>query len=250
MSCGSTLARAAAEGHDVHLICATRGEEGEIVHPDIDPSIPKGPPRGELRQRELEDACTALGIHPPIFLDHHDSGFPIEVGLNNPDAFMNQDLLEVEQQLLPHFEELEPQVVVTFDPHGGYGHIDHLVIHRAASAAFWSAGALMQPAPRRLFYPARTIAQIEIRNATWDHPKDPAIYGLSPDSFAARLDNAAYRRQKVAAIAAHRSQFGPAERVAKMAEVWGEAFTSETFVLGGVRGGFPAGPVSDLFAGL
>jgi hypothetical protein len=54
----------------------------------------------------------------------------------------------------------------------------------------------------------------------------------------------------VAAIAAHRSQFGPAERVAKMAEVWGEAFTSETFVLGGVRGGFPARPVSDLFAGL
>ena len=66
-SCGGTLARAAAEGHDVHLICATRGEEGEINHPDIDTSITKGPPRGRLREAELEEALLQAR-HPPAGL--------------------------------------------------------------------------------------------------------------------------------------------------------------------------------------
>ena len=249
-SCGGTLARAAAEGHDAHLICATRGEEGEINHPDIDTSITKGPPRGRLREAELEEACYKLGIHPPVFLDYHDSGFPVEVGFDNPHAFMNQDLFEVEQQLLPYFAEIEPQVIITFDPHGGYGHIDHLMIHRAVSATFWSSGAVMQPAPRRLFYPAHTIAEMEARNANTEHPRDPRVYGFSPDSFAAVLDNSPYRDQKLAGIAAHRSQVGPRERWAPMVERWGERFTKEMFTLGGLRGGFPAEPVLDLFEGL
>ena len=68
-SCGGTLARYADEGHQVSLICATRGEEGEIVHPDIDSNrYPKGPERGLLRVAELEATCKALGIAPPIFL--------------------------------------------------------------------------------------------------------------------------------------------------------------------------------------
>lgn len=249
-SCGGTLARCAAEGHEVFLICATRGEEGEIVHPDIDPSIAKGPARGELREGELRDACAALGIHPPIFLDHHDSGFPIEVGRRNPKAFMNADLDAVEAQLLPHFAELRPDVVLTFDPHGGYGHIDHLMIHRAAGAAFWSAGARQQPAPRRLFYPGRTIAQVEAMNANWEHPRDPAIYGLSEDSFVAVIDIEDFKTHKIEGLAAHRSQMGPRERVDAMAERAPAMFSREAFVLGGLRGSFPEGPVSDLFAGL
>ena len=249
-SCGGTLARYAAQGIAVHLVCATRGEEGEINHPDIDPTIPKGPERGTLRQGELEDACRALGIESPTFLDYHDSGFPIEVGRQNPAAFMNADLALVERQLLKSIAAIRPEVMLTFDPHGGYGHIDHLMIHRAASAAFWAAGAVMRPAPRRLFFPARTIAQVEARNANWDHWKDPKIFGVSADSFAAIIENGAYAERKKTALAAHRSQVGSLERVEAMASTWGEGFTRETFILGGVRGTFPEAPVDDLFAGL
>jgi LmbE family N-acetylglucosaminyl deacetylase len=249
-SCGGTLAKAAAAGHDVHLICATRGEEGEIVHPDIPTSIAKGPPRGELREQELRDACAALGIHPPIFLDHHDSGFPIEVGLNNPDAFMNQDINEVEAQLLPHIAALKPEVIVTFDPHGGYPHIDHITIHRAAIQAFWSAGAVAQPAPQRLFFPMRTVAQVEARNAHSQYPLDAAIYGVSDDSLAAVIEIGDVAEAKKASLAAHRSQMGPRERIDAMAERAPELFESEQFVLGGLRGSFPGGPLDDLFAGL
>lgn len=249
-SCGGTLAKAAAAGHEVHLICATRGEEGEIVHPDIPTSIAKGPPRGELREQELRDACAALGIEAPIFLDHHDSGFPIEVGLNNPQAFMNQDVNGIERELLPHIGALAPEVIVTFDPHGGYPHIDHITIHRAAIQAFWSAGSVAQPAPQRLFFPMRTSAQVAARNALSEYPIDADIYGVSDDSLAVVVDIRDHAEAKVASLAAHRSQMGPRDRVDAMAARAPELFERETFVLGGLRGSFPAPPLDDLFAGL
>jgi N-acetyl-1-D-myo-inositol-2-amino-2-deoxy-alpha-D-glucopyranoside deacetylase len=254
-SCGGTLAKYAAEGHKVYLICATRGEEGEIIHPEIDAAkYPKGEARGQWREGELKDACTALGIEPPIFLNHQDSGFPIEVGMNNARAFMNQDVLAVERELLEHIRTIHPQVVITFDPHGMYGHIDHVVIHRAALAAFWSAGGIMQPAPRRLFYPMRSVAQVEHMKANVDsttiNTLDPKIFGVSSDSFAAILDITAYAEHKRKAILAHRSQVGVEANLEGMSRAWGEMFKREGFVLGGLRGSFPKMPVEDLLAGL
>lgn len=254
-TCGGTLAKAAAEGHNVTLICATRGEEGEIIHPDIDAeAYPKGDARGRLRTEELRTTCQALGIHPPIFLDHHDSGFPIEVGLNNPKAFMNQDLLVLERQLLPHLAELKPDVMISFDPHGGYPHIDHVTIHRAAIAAFWSAGGVTQPAPKRLFFPARSLEAMREAKArstsTTMADVDPELYGVSNNSFAAVIDITAFAEQKRAAIKAHRSQFGTAEKIEAMLKGRRDILAKESFVLGGLRGSFPEPPLTDLFAGL
>lgn len=254
-SCGGTLAKAAAEGHSVHLICATRGEEGEIVHPDIDAdAYPKGDARGRLRTEELTETCRVLGLRPPLFLDHHDSGFPIEVGLNNPKAFMNQDVLDLERQLLPYLAELNPDVLITFDPHGGYPHIDHITIHRAAIAAFWSAGSVVQPAPKRLFFPSRSLAAMREAKARSTSSTmtavDPEIYGVSEDSFAAVIDIKPYAEQKRKAIEAHRSQFGTEEKVRGMLEQRGDMLETERFVLGGLRGGFPEPPLADLFEGL
>lgn len=254
-ACGGTLARAASDGHDVHLVCATRGEEGEIVDPAIDAArYPKGDARGRLRERELQDACRALAIHEPIFLDHHDSGFPIEVGKANARAFMNQDLKVVERQLLDVIQELEPTVLVTFDPHGMYGHIDHIVAHRAANRAFWSAGGVMQPGPRRMFYPVRTIEQVRQaiagRPGTTTEHLIPEIEGVSADSLAATVDVRAHAEAKRRAIMAHASQVGPTDRVDAMLEANPDMLNLEAFVLGGLRGGFPATQINDLFAGL
>jgi N-acetyl-1-D-myo-inositol-2-amino-2-deoxy-alpha-D-glucopyranoside deacetylase len=254
-SCGGTLSRYAAEGHSVYLICTTRGEEGEIIHPEIDAErYPKGEARGKLREEELKEACTALGIQAPIFLNHQDSGFPIEVGLNNPKAFMNQDVLAIEQELLESISKIKPNVMITFDPHGMYGHIDHVVIHRAALAAFWSAGGVMQNAPQRLYYPMRSSAQVEHMKATMNsttiNTLDPKIYGVSPDSFAALLDVSAYAESKRKAILAHRSQVGVEANLEGMSKVWGDMFKQEGFVLGGLRGSFPKMPVTDLLEGM
>jgi N-acetyl-1-D-myo-inositol-2-amino-2-deoxy-alpha-D-glucopyranoside deacetylase len=80
---------------------------------------------------------------------------------------------------------------------------------------------------------------------------EPDIYGVSPDSFAATLDIAAFAKQKEAALRAHRSQTGPRSSFAGASEdAWRNFLVTETFILGGLRGSFPEMPVSDLFAGL
>jgi N-acetyl-1-D-myo-inositol-2-amino-2-deoxy-alpha-D-glucopyranoside deacetylase len=254
-ACGGTLAKYAAQGHDVFLICATRGEEGEIIHPEIEAKkYPKGTARGKLREGELTEACQALGIHPPIFLNHADSGFPIEVGLNNPKAFMNQDIFSLEKELLEHITKLNPDILITFDPHGMYGHIDHITIHRAALAAFWSAGGVLKEPPQRLFYPARSIEQIRHMKANIDsttlNALEPEIYGVSETSFAAIIDIQNVAEQKRNAILAHRSQVGEEKNINDMAKVWGNMFLEERFVLGGLRGSFPKMSVMDLLVGL
>jgi N-acetyl-1-D-myo-inositol-2-amino-2-deoxy-alpha-D-glucopyranoside deacetylase len=253
--CGGTLARYAALGHKVYVICITRGEEGEIIHPDIDASrYPKGELRGRLRETELIAACAALGIQAPIFLNHQDSGFPIEIGLNNPKALMNQNVLDIERELLAHIRVITPEVMITFDPHGMYGHIDHVMAHRAAIGAFWSAGGMVQSPPQRLFFPIRSIAQVEHMKANMDstttNTLDPQIFGVSTNSIAALLDVRAYSDHKKKAILAHRSQVGPEANLEGMSRVWGQMFFQEGFVLGGLRGSFPKMPLEDLLEGL
>ena len=133
---GGTLAKYAALGHQVYLICATKGESGKITDPNIDPNTDKG----QLREQELKDSCKALGIHEPIFLGYLDSGRFERTRHDDKQALMNVDELEIEQKILEHLAVLQPDIIITFDPHGIYGHIDHIKMHRAASAAFWSAG--------------------------------------------------------------------------------------------------------------
>lgn len=252
---GGTLARYAAEGAEVTLICATRGESGKITDPTIDPKTDKG----KLREAELRAACEALGICAPIFLDYHDSGRYERTQHDDPKALMNVDELELERILLDHIADLKPEVIITFDPHGIYGHIDHIKIHRAATGAFWSAGGVTEPAPKRLFYNAMAAEQMRrlqtIREASPLAELDADLYGVSEASFAAILDVTPYAARKEAAIRAHRSQTGPQSSFAGMNEgtekdVWQEMFARETFTLGGLRGSFPEMPVTDLFVGL
>lgn len=243
--CAGTLAKYAAEGHRVYLICATRGEQGEIRHPEIDPALyPKGEARGKLREGELEAACSILGIQPAILLDYQDSGYPLEVALGNPRGFMHQDLRGVENVLLEHLSKIKPDILIGFDPQGYYGHSDHIHLHRATIGAFWRAGHLVQPAPRRLFFPARPKDVVQKTRF------DPLVFSVSEDSFAARLDVRPYSGVMKAALLAHRSQVGPAANLDLVVQDWPGILKEEQFVLGGLRGGFPEMPVGDLFAGL
>lgn len=252
--CGGTLARYAAEGHDVHLICATRGEAGKITDPTIDPQSD----RASLREAELRAACAALGIHAPIFLGFHDSGRQERTRLNDPEALLNVEDEVLEAAVLEHLGRVQPDVMLAFDPHGIYGHVDHLKMHRAATAAFWSAAKVSAKLPQRLYYTVLLReAIVRMQRLRPESPLaqlDPDRYGVTEASLAARLEVSAYRAQKEAAIRAHRSQVGPASSFAgqraQQDELWEHMLREEVFTLGGLRGSFPPPPVDDLFAGL
>jgi mycothiol S-conjugate amidase len=106
------------------LICATRGEQGGIS----DPTLATPETLGQVRERELREACRILGIEDLTFLGYRDG------------ALTEVDEVEAVGRIVYHIRRLRPQVVVTFDANGDYGHPDHMAIHRLTVSAFRKAG--------------------------------------------------------------------------------------------------------------
>ena len=152
---GGTLALYASRGVDVHLVCATRGEVGEVA-----PELLKGfHSVAELRESELRCAAGILGLKGVHFLDYRDSGMPGSPDNQHPQALAAQPLEEVAANVVCYIRELKPQVVLTFDPIGGYHHPDHIAIQRATVRAFEQAAnpafapeSLPVYAPERLYF--------------------------------------------------------------------------------------------------
>jgi LmbE family N-acetylglucosaminyl deacetylase len=250
-SSGGTLAHYAALGARVVVACATRGEAGQIK----DPALQGVSDLGKVREEELARACAALGLEPPVFLGFRDSGRNERLRKDDPMATINADLWEIERRIKEVIALVKPQVMITFDPHGGYLHPDHLVIHRAATAAFFSSGYL-EGAPERLFYTAWSLEMVERMQAL--RPSlvaglEPQMVGVSESTLAVRMAIADQAEKKRAAIRAHSSQTAdqnmsdlPPESQAFMERM----FSYETFALGGVRGPVPRWPLEHLFDGL
>lgn len=114
-----SMARATMTGHAVAIVCATRGEEGEIA----DPALATPENLGEVREGELRRACAAVGVTDVSFLDYRDG----HLAEADPD--------EVTRKVVYHLRRFRPDVVVTFAANGGYGHPDHMAIHRVTLAA-------------------------------------------------------------------------------------------------------------------
>lgn len=153
--CAGMLAYYARQGAKVVLVCATRGEEGEIS----DPSLATQETLGQVREAEMRCAAEAIGAHEVIFLDYRDSGMAGTAANERPDAFRNAPAHEVVARLVAIIRRLQPAVVITFEPYGGYGHPDHIAIHHHTVAAFHAAADAGQSpelgAPwqaERLFY--------------------------------------------------------------------------------------------------
>jgi LmbE family N-acetylglucosaminyl deacetylase len=133
---GGTLALYAQRGVAVHLICATRGEVGEVA-----PQFLEGfQSIGELRENELRCAAGKLGLTGVHFLDYRDSGMPGSPDNQHPQALAAAPIDEVAAKVTGYIRKLNPQVVLTFDPIGGYRHPDHIAIHEATVRAFHAAG--------------------------------------------------------------------------------------------------------------
>jgi N-acetyl-1-D-myo-inositol-2-amino-2-deoxy-alpha-D-glucopyranoside deacetylase len=220
---GGTLALYAQRGVDVHLICATRGEAGMM-----DPEHLKGYTSvAEKREAELRCAARILGLKEVHFLNYRDSGMPGSADNQHPQALAAASLEQVAAEIARIMRQVKPQVVLTFDPIGGYRHPDHIAIHKATLLAFEVAGdatidldGLPPHKPEKLYY--HTISRRFLRMAVHLMPlfgKDPTRWGKNGDidlkSLAiedfpthAIIDFTPVRELKVEASACHSSQGG------------------------------------------
>jgi N-acetyl-1-D-myo-inositol-2-amino-2-deoxy-alpha-D-glucopyranoside deacetylase len=137
---GATMARYVAEGAQVTLLTCTLGEEGEVLVPELELLAPEHADQlGGYRIAELRGAMEALGVTDWRFLGgpgrYRDSGMMGTPANEKPRAFWNADLEEAVAHAVAVVREVRPQVVVTYDQNGGYGHPDHIQAHRVAMAA-------------------------------------------------------------------------------------------------------------------
>lgn len=213
--CGGVLARYAAEGARVGLVCATRGEAGEISAA----SLATREDLGEVREQELRAACEALGIADLFLLEYRDSGMAGSPENDHTRALAQADLHQVVDDVGKVIREFRPQVVLTFDPAGGYGHPDHIVMHKAAVEAFRTASAnpeitAAQSVPSRLYYIAFPRSMLrefqEAIRATGGESDfadlDVETMGIADEEITTVVDVAPYADKKVRAASLHRTQ--------------------------------------------
>jgi N-acetyl-1-D-myo-inositol-2-amino-2-deoxy-alpha-D-glucopyranoside deacetylase len=275
---GATMARYVAEGAQVTLLTCTLGEEGEILVPELEQlAADQADQLGGYRIWELRGAMDALGVTDIRFLGgpgrYRDSGMMGVPANEHPRAFWNADLDEAVAHAVAVVREVRPQVVVTYDENGGYGHPDHIQAHRVAMGA---VAAAADPAYRPDLGEAWAVAKvywccvprsvlqqgIDAMAAAGD---DTFFEGItSADDFpssvpdedvTAAVDGTAFATHKDAAMRAHPTQIlvdGPFFALSNNLglEVLGVEFYR---LVQGERG--PAGPCAhgwedDLFAGL
>jgi N-acetyl-1-D-myo-inositol-2-amino-2-deoxy-alpha-D-glucopyranoside deacetylase len=224
---GATMARYVAEGAQVTLVTCTLGEEGEVLVPELEHlAAHREDGLGTHRIGELATAMEALGVTDHRFLGepgrYRDSGM---MGLdtnNRPDCFWQADVDEAAALLVNVIREVRPQVLVTYDENGGYGHPDHIQAHRVAMRAAELAGdpshGTGEPWTVSKIYwnamPESVIREgIRALRAAGDAT---AFEGLDPDGeipfcvpddiVTTMVDGAAHVDAKLAAMRAHATQ--------------------------------------------
>jgi LmbE family N-acetylglucosaminyl deacetylase len=133
---GGTIARYVAEGAEVYYVCATNGDVGTVS-----PEMLNGYNSvAELRLAELDKASAVLGFKKVFKLGYKDSGMMNSESSKDPTCLWQAPREEVARKVVEVIREIKPQVVVTFNKYGGYGHPDHIAIQRATTDAFKLAG--------------------------------------------------------------------------------------------------------------
>jgi N-acetyl-1-D-myo-inositol-2-amino-2-deoxy-alpha-D-glucopyranoside deacetylase len=251
ISTGGVLARYAAEGVETVLVTCTNGELGDS---------PGGAKPGEpghtekmvvgSRREELEASCKALGVGHLELLGYHDSGMMGWPQNDAPEAFWQADVDEVAARLGGLMALYRPQVVVTYDPNGFYGHPDHIQAHRVTVAAIERSGV-----PDKLYYPAvpksaipRFAEMLAVRGIEVPAEIEDAPFGTPDEEIGAVVDCSAYAPAKFASLSAHASQAENIFFLALGEEAFSEVFSEEAFVRASDRTG-RTGVEDDLFSG-
>jgi N-acetyl-1-D-myo-inositol-2-amino-2-deoxy-alpha-D-glucopyranoside deacetylase len=259
---GGTLAHYAARGADVTLVCATRGEVGEIAEGvDATPET-----LGQVREAELRCAADTVGVRQLIFLDYRDSGMAGTPENADPRAFVNAPAEEVVPRLVGIIRRMRPQVVVTFEPNGGYGHPDHIAIHRHTVAAFhaaadgslypnqgpaWQAARLFYSAIPRSFFLQMRDELAALGEDTSDLSRfEDAGAGWPDEKVTVTLDVADTVAAKWSALECHRTQFGPGNLFRRLPDATLKRMMSREYFALAWPEPEPGLRLADLFAGL
>ena len=266
------MAKYASEGAHVTLVTCTLGEEGEILVPELAHLASDKEDRlGPHRIGELTAACAALGVSDHRFLGGpgrwRDSGMMGTPQNDRPDCFWQADLDEATHALVAVVREVRPQVVVTYDDNGGYGHPDHIQAHRVTVAAVRAAS---DPAyapdtgepwsVTRVYHGAfpKSVLQAGIdrlkasgeTNFFGADSADELPFGIPDEQVTTEIDGRAQLAAKLAAMRAHATQISVEGAFFALSDNVGQqAMGKEYFVLvQGIRGP-GAGRESDLFGG-
>jgi N-acetyl-1-D-myo-inositol-2-amino-2-deoxy-alpha-D-glucopyranoside deacetylase len=281
---GATMAKYVAEGRGVTLVTCTAGEMGEILVPDLEHlAADREDKLGEHRKGELDAAMSALGVTDHRFLGGfqtyrdsgmkwHEDGHAIAADEVHDNAFWHADLTEAADHLVPVIREVRPQVMVTYDQFGGYGHPDHIKAHRVA---MYAAQLAAVPSYRRDLGEPWDITKIywgamseswmreglrQLRAAgdeTTFEGMDPdgklPPFVTSDDNIAAVVDATDHVDKKMAALGAHATQIttdGPFFALSN--NIGGQAWGYEFFrIAKGQLGELDEdGHETDLFSGI
>jgi N-acetyl-1-D-myo-inositol-2-amino-2-deoxy-alpha-D-glucopyranoside deacetylase len=288
---GATMARYAAEGAQVTLVTCTRGEEGEILLPELAHlAADRDDGLGEHRVGELAAAMRELGVTDHHFLDevgpgeagpdeagtrYRDSGMAwgpdgraVPAPDTKPDAFALADVDEAAGRLADVVREVRPQVVITYEPDGGYGHPDHVQAHRVAMRAvelarLQGAGGIAWDVPKVYWsVMPESVMRAALRDMAahrevpwegWD-PDGPLPSMVVPDEqVTSVVDGSAHYVAKSAAMRAHASQIAVDDPFFALSNDVGQPLMSVEYyrlVRGEPAGPFDAdGRETDLFAG-
>ena len=220
---GATMARYAAEGAHVTLVTCTAGEEGEILTPDIAHlAAEQQDGLGPHRVEELAAAMRELGIDDHRYLGgefhYRDSGMQwgadghaMPRDTTRVDTFWRADLTEASDELVAIIREVRPQVLLTYDEFGGYGHPDHIQAHRVAMYGASLAAVssyrhdLGEAWDIPKIYWAAASRQRMIESGMWEENRLPR-FAVDDRDITAVIDGSAWLDQKLAAMRAHASQ--------------------------------------------
>jgi N-acetyl-1-D-myo-inositol-2-amino-2-deoxy-alpha-D-glucopyranoside deacetylase len=258
---GATMAKYAAEGARVTLVTCTLGEHGEVIPSELQHLT--GTALGAHRLGELTAAMRELGVEDFRLLGgkgrYEDSGMMGIADNDDAASLWQADVDEAARALVEVILEVRPQVLVTYDPDGGYGHPDHIQAHRIAMRAAELAADAGWAIPKVYWNRVpRTVADEAFARLQADLPGLPFgkaatvddVPGVVADErITTVIDGTAHAAAKAAAMAAHATQIDVAEPYFALSnELAQPLFTTEYYEL--VRGDRPDGTESDLFAGL
>jgi LmbE family N-acetylglucosaminyl deacetylase len=260
--CAGTLARLVAEGARVTLVCATRGEVGQIS----DPALATPQTLGAVREGELRAAARAIGLDGVVFLDYRDSGMAGTDENYDPRAFVNAPANAIVRRMVEIVRRERPQVVLTFDPSGGYGHPDHIAIHHHTVAAVHAAAALSYAPdlgdawrvarlcysviPRAIFRDLMRALESEGIDTSDFRRFEESGLGWPSATVPIRLDVSDHIDAKWQAFNSHQTQFGadsPMRRIPR--DLMRRMLRYEHFALAWPEVE-PDVPMTDLFEGL
>ncbi len=226
---GGILRLAAEQGHTTVLVTCTNGELGDVKDPSLHlkplERAEDGARLGAVRRQELTQAASILGITHLHMLGYHDSGMQGWDTNTAPHAFVNANMDEVAGRLASLIRQHRPDVTITYDENGGYGHPDHMMAHRvtmaaldaAADTACGAATGAPWPVPK-VYYTTwaradmlrvfKVLHLLGRETPLRDPDFDPNQWGCPDKLITTRVDVRPVIRTKGRALSTHRSQMG------------------------------------------